>query len=137
MANASCLCGGVKFTAQPENNEVGICHCSMCRKMSAGPYFGIACKDVEFAGDEHLGIYKSSDYGERLFCNKCGSTVAWRMQDKSMTVVAVDLIEGLDSLVLDHEIYIDHKPSYFSFAEKTKQMTEAEVMKMFAGGQEQ
>lgn len=134
-ANGQCLCKGVKFTATPKNQNVGVCHCDMCRKNNAGAFFAVDCGDtLSFENENHLGVYNSSDWAERLFCKECGSSIAWRMKNGSMSVVAVDLMDGLDQLVLDHEVFIDEKPSYYSFVEKTSQITGPELMKMFQAG---
>jgi Uncharacterized conserved protein len=133
--SGQCLCGAVKFKATPKSQEVGVCHCEMCRKNNAGPFFAVDCGDtLTFENEENLGVYASSAWAERVFCKSCGSSIVWRMKDKSMNIVALDLIDGLDQLVLDHEVFIDEKPGYYSFAEKTKQMTGAQLMEMFAGG---
>lgn len=135
--SGQCLCGAVKFRATPKNTDVGVCHCSMCRKTAAGPFFAIDCGDaLAFDDETHLGVYGSSDWAERGFCKQCGATLFWRMKDKSINIVAVDAFDDLGDLRLDHEVYIDSKPDYYSFVEKTTQLTEAQVMEMFAAGQD-
>lgn len=129
-----CLCGAVKFRATPKTADVGVCHCSMCRRISAGPFFAIDCGDtLVFENEDKLGVYNSSEWAERGFCKDCGSTILWRLKDRSINIVAVDLFDDLEGLRLDHEVYIDEKPDYYRFAEKTTQLTGAQVMEMFAG----
>ena len=129
-----CLCGAVKFRAAPKTADVGVCHCSMCRRISAGPFFAIDCGDtLVFENEDKLGVYNSSEWAERGFCKDCGSTILWRLKDRSINIVAVDLFNDLEGLRLDHEVYIDEKPGYYRFAEKTTQLTGAQVMEMFAG----
>ena len=129
-----CLCGSVTFVATPENSEVGICHCSMCRKQNAGPYLAIGCGDsLTITSDADLGIYNSSEWGQRGFCKKCGSSLFWRTTDGSMNVVSVDAFDNLGEVVLHHEIFIDEKPGYYNFSEETQKMTGAQVMAMFSG----
>ena len=71
-----CLCGKVKFTIGEGVDEIGACHCDMCRRWSGGPMFALHCKGpVEFEGEEHIMRYKSSDWGERGFCGVCGSSL--------------------------------------------------------------
>lgn len=134
--SGQCLCGAVKFTATPKNSDVGVCHCSMCRKHAAGPFFAVDCGDtLKFEDEAHVGVYGSSDWAERVFCTKCGSTLLWRLRDRSTNIVAVDAFNDLGDLKLDHEVFIDEKPGYYSFAEKTQQMTGQQVFEMFAGDQ--
>lgn len=132
-----CLCGSVKFRASPKKAEVGVCHCSMCRKSAAGPFFAIDCGDsLVFDDETTLGVYGSSEWAERGFCNQCGSTVFWRLKDRSANIVAIDLFDDPGELKLDHEVFIDEKPGYYSFAEKTHQLTGKQVFEMFSASQE-
>lgn len=131
-----CLCGAVKFTATPKSGDVGVCHCSMCRKTTAGSYFAVDCGDrLHFENEDKLGVYNSSDWAERGFCTQCGSALFWRLKDKSINIVSVNAFDDAGDVKLDHEVYIDEKPGYYSFAEKTQQLTGAQVMEMFAGNQ--
>ncbi|MEM9234631.1 MAG: GFA family protein [Pseudomonadota bacterium] len=132
----SCLCGEVKFTADLKTSSVGACHCEMCRQFAAGPFFSIDAGDSFRVTDgaDKLGVYKSSQWAERGFCTACGSSLFWRLHDGTMAQASVNAFADLADLKLDHEVYIDAKPDYYSFSEKTHQMTEADVMKMVAEG---
>ena len=135
--SGQCLCGAVKFTATPKSGDVGVCHCGMCRKHAAGPFFAVDCADtLAFDDETKVGVYGSSDWAERGFCKQCGSTLFWRAKDGSVNIVAVDLFDDPGSLRLDHEVFIDEKPDYYSFAQKTKQLTGQQCFEMFAGNQE-
>lgn len=130
---AQCLCGGVKFSARLKNGEVGVCHCSMCRRWSGGIFLSVeAVGDLEFERDDALGVYTSSDWGERCFCSKCGSTLFWRMRNGRHTVVSAQALDDLPEPRLSGEIFFDEKPDYYNFAEATRKMTGAEVFAMYA-----
>lgn len=47
-------------------------------------------------------------------------------------MIPVGFFDDSDDLVLDHEVFIDEKPAFYSFAEKTEQMTGAELFAKFA-----
>lgn len=127
-----CLCGAVTFKAQPKANEVGVCHCGVCRRQNAGPFFAVDCGDtVVFDREDNISVYGSSDWAERGFCKTCGATLFWRLKDRSLTLMAADVFDDIGALTLDHEVFIDEKPAYYSFAEKVKQMTGEEVFAMF------
>ena len=34
MTRGSCLCGAVRFAIDGKTTEIGMCHCSKCRKVS-------------------------------------------------------------------------------------------------------
>lgn len=38
-----CLCGEVEVHATQAEEQVGVCHCDMCRKWSGGPFYSAHC----------------------------------------------------------------------------------------------
>jgi len=132
-----CLCGAVKFKATPKNTDVGVCHCAMCRRGTAGPYFAVDCGDtLQIEDEKNLTVYNSSEWAERAFCNKCGSPLVWRTKDRKTNIVSINAFDDIGELRLDHEVFIDEKPGYYAFSEKTQQLTGAQVFEMFAGSSE-
>jgi len=130
-----CLCGAVTFSVDSEKRDVGACHCSMCRRWAGGPFMVVDAGDaVTFEGEDSISVYKSSEWGERGFCSKCGTNLFWRMADRSHYVVSAGALEESDGLVLTHEIFVDEKPSFYDFANDTERMTGAEVFAKFAPG---
>ena len=125
--NGSCLCGKVVILASALTPNVGACHCGICRKWSAGPFFAVDCGTaVEIQGRENVQIYDSSEWAERAFCKSCGSNLFYRLKESQKHIVSSEIFSDLD-LNFDHQIFIDEKPSYYSFSNKTKNMTGAEV----------
>ena len=55
------------------------CHCTMCRKLHGGAFATFGMFDPEAVhwvkGVEHVVRYRSSEFGARNFCAKCGSVV--------------------------------------------------------------
>ncbi len=130
-AKGNCLCGAVSFNVKTASNEVGICHCRMCRTWSGGPYVGIDCgTEVSFSGD--VSSYDSSEWAERGFCANCGTHLYYQFKNTGQTIMPAGLFDDNEKLEMDHQIFIDEKPSYYDFANQTKNMTGAEVMEMFA-----
>ena len=65
--SGQCLCGAVKFTASPKKNEMGVCHCGMCRRWTGGTFMAVSCgAEVKVEDDSQLGVYTSSDWGGAL-----------------------------------------------------------------------
>jgi hypothetical protein len=132
--SGGCLCGAVRFTAVPgKAHEFGVCHCSMCRKWTAGPFFAIECGDsVKVADLSQLGVYKSSDWAERMFCKRCGTALFYRLMAQNYYVVSAEAFDNRDGLKFASQIFIDEKPPYYEFANRTATMTGAEVFAAFA-----
>lgn len=132
--NGQCLCGKTTFEVELKNHDVHVCHCSMCRRQTSGVIMTIDVVQgsLKFIQQEHLSTFNSSEWGERGFCNACGTTIFWRMKDQSYcNINAFSLDEPVDDLKLDLEIFIDSKPDFYTFQNDTKKLTEAQVAALF------
>ena len=129
----SCLCGGVRIVAGAVSNNVGACHCSMCRKWGGGPLLSVDCgSDVAFEGGENIGVFDSSDWAERGFCKRCGSHLFYRLKANNLYTMPAGLFDDDLDMVFDQQIFIDEKPSFYCFANETKNMTGAEVFAQYS-----
>jgi hypothetical protein len=128
-----CLCGAVRFTVRTKDDDFGVCHCGMCRRWSAGPFFNKECEGaVEIADPTQLGVYRSSAWAERCFCKTCGSVLFYRLVGKGFSAVSAEALDDRERLQFTSQIFIDEKPAYYDFANKTHTMTGAEVFAAFA-----
>ena len=128
----TCLCGACTFTAIP-GTEAGVCHCGMCRRWTGGMFIVAECGDsLEFDADIPLVRYSSSEWGERAFCGKCGSSIAWLAKDGSLAVVSIQAFEDPSRFKITSQICIDRKPDNYALANETATMTEAELFAKFA-----
>src|SRR5690554_1899348 len=129
---AKCLCGAVEVTA-PVQNEVGLCHCSICRRWSGGPMFAVHCgPDVTFSG-ETLVKFQSSDWAERGFCATCGTHLFYHLLPNNEYILPAGLFQD-QPFTLSNEIFIDEKPAYYEFKNETEKLTGQQVFDMFAAG---
>jgi len=127
-----CLCGACRFTATPKPTA-GVCHCGMCRTWSGGMFIGVDCGDsLQFVDGVPVKAFESSDWGRRLFCSDCGSTLVWQPSDAQMSVVSIQAFPDPGAFPVVSEIFFDEKPANYALAGDTKKMTGAEVMAMFA-----
>jgi hypothetical protein len=131
--SGGCLCGAVRFTATPKDRDVGACHCSMCRKWTAGPFMVVDCADtMKIENDTSLGVYRSSEWAERCFCKNCGTALFYRLVGKGQHYVSAEAFDDRAGYALTSQVFIDEKPDYYDFANKTHNMTGAEVFAAFA-----
>lgn len=130
-----CLCGAVRFEAEISNPSITACHCAMCRRWSGGPLLGVHVDGaVAFRGEDQIGVYHASSWGERGFCTKCGSTLFWRLQDGSSVVLTAGALDDQSGLDFAMEIFVDEQPDYYRFAGERKRMTAEETIAAFAPG---
>ncbi|HEX2842757.1 GFA family protein [Hyphomicrobium sp.] len=128
-----CLCGAVTFAADVSTRDVDACHCSMCRRWSAGPYIGLSHNGpVTFTGAENIGAYKSSEWAERGFCKVCGSSLFYHLLGTEHYSFSANALDDQSGFSLTSQIFIDEKPAYYDFANDTPKLTGAEVFAAFA-----
>ena len=128
-----CLCGAVSIIAEEVKPQVGACHCGMCRKWGGRPLLAVDCgSEVTISDEELVHRYQSSEWAERGFCKSCGTHLFYRLKPNNQYIVPVDLFDGLSKLEFDHQIFIDEKPDFYSFANKTHTMTGEEVFAQYA-----
>lgn len=133
VGKGSCLCGAVRVSVPEMNVHAGTCHCGMCRKWTGGPLFAVDCgSEVSFEGMENVTAYNSSEWAERGFCKKCGSHLFYRLKQGNRYIVPVGLFDNSGMFIFDHQIFIDEKLAFYTFANQTKNMTGAEVFAQYA-----
>lgn len=110
----------------------------MCRKWSGGIYIGlhVSAEEAIIEGEDNITVFKSSEWAERAFCKTCGSNLFYRVTapgpHKGDYHFGLGLLDNPDELSLTEEIFIDEKPTVYSFANDTKKMTGAEIFALFA-----
>lgn len=128
-----CLCSAIEFQAKGAKLDVGACHCGMCRRWTGGPFMAIDCgTDVSIQGEENIGVFDSSPWAERGFCTKCGTHLFYRIKQTHQYIVPVGIFGDDPAFSFDHQVFIDEKPPYYTFANKTEDMTGAEVFAKYA-----
>jgi len=131
--SGSCLCGSVSLSTPSMKNSMAACHCGMCRKWGGGPFMEVSCgKNVKIDGEEFVKIYDSSEWAERAFCKKCGTHLFYRLKETQEHQIPVGFFADNISPGFDLQVFIDRKPENYSFAEKTKEMTEQQIYEMYA-----
>ncbi|WP_208454441.1 GFA family protein [Jannaschia marina] len=130
----SCLCGACTFTATPDEQEAGACHCGMCRKVAGGINIAVGCSDVTWNEGAPIKVYRSSDWAERGFCGTCGANLFWRAVggDAGREVIALNAFDTPGAFPVTRQIFVDDKPDSYALAGDLVSLTGAEVRAMYA-----
>jgi hypothetical protein len=129
-----CLCGSVQFSVE-DVHEIDVCHCTMCRKWNGGPFVGADIRgSVTFQAEDTLTWYASSEWAKRGFCNKCGASLFYKLNEQddfwSISAGLFDLPKGLS---VGKEIFVDEKPDYYNFSGDQPRYTGPEFLAMIQG----
>lgn len=126
----SCLCGGIQVETADEK-EVGICHCTICRRWTGGPMFAVhAGNEVTFSGIKPA-TYASSAWAERGFCPQCGTLLFYHLLSNNEYVLTAGLFQN-QSFEFTSEIFIDEKPDWYSFSNNTRKLTGQQVIDQYS-----
>ncbi len=89
--------------------------------------------EIKFEGEKNISVFDSSAWAERGFCSNCGSHLFYRIKSSGQHMVPVGLFEDDAGLAFEGQVFIDEKPAYYAFANKTTDLTGEELFKMFGG----
>jgi hypothetical protein len=77
VIHGSCLCGQVRYDLVGSFEVMAHCQCSMCRKHHGAAFATFVSVPLAgfrwVAGEHEISTFRSSNYGTRTFCGKCGS----------------------------------------------------------------
>lgn len=134
-----CVCGAVRFEAEPRAREVHACHCETCRRWTGAAFLAVSVlpEDIRFEGAEAIRTYASSEWAERGWCDRCGTTLFYHLTADGFGPKTYEMALGLfdepDGFPLSSEIYIDRKPAGFAFVGDHARKTKAEIEATFGG----
>ncbi len=127
----TCLCGAVTLSGSFEE-RVGACHCDICRTWGGGPLFALDGGEfLQISNPEVVKTFRSTEWAERGFCERCGTHLYIRVKQSGRYIVPAGIFPLDGQLNFDHQIFIDKQPTYYCFANETKNMTGEEVFAQF------
>ena len=122
-----CLCGAVRVDVALPSLTFMACHCAQCQRWTGGgPLYSISVEDVRLTGEDRIGVFKASDWGERAFCRDCGSTLFWRMAGGPIDSICPGLLDDQTGLSVSKEIFTDRRAPWMAPLPHTAQSTEAQ-----------
>ncbi len=119
MHKGQCECGAVAFEVKNLRAAVTFCHCGQCRRTSGHHWAATNAPiaDLTFTRDDGLRWYASSDWAKRGFCQHCGSSLFYRMNDEDGIGIAAGCIDTPHDLKPGKHIFCADKGTYYNIAD--------------------
>ena len=117
-----CMCGTVRYELKSDPSDCGWCHCRTCQLSSGTPAQAFASVRrgdwVATSGSDSIRAVQSSSFGQRFFCDTCGTplyvTVDHQPDTLDFSVVTLDEPEAVPP---EYHIFWSSKISWFNPAD--------------------
>jgi hypothetical protein len=122
-----CLCEAVTIETS-DVNEFAACHCSMCQRWGGGPLLAVHCdSNITISDKGYVKTFESSAWAQRGFCSNCGTHLYYHLKPSNEFIIPVGLFQSESDFKFKEQIFIDKKPSFYEFSNKTENLTEQQV----------
>ena len=85
-----CMCGTVRFRLASDPFDAGWCHCRTCQLNSGAPAMAFATVPesdwIATSGADSIRTIRSSSFGHRSFCGRCGTPLHVRVDHQPETL---------------------------------------------------
>jgi hypothetical protein len=120
MIRGSCLCGEVRFEYSRAVTHVGMCHCSLCRKVSGtASNATIVVPEADFkwiSGEELRRVYTKPTGWKTTFCEKCGSPLPQTIRGAAAFWIPAGLLDDDPGLAIGGHIWVGSKAGWDEIA---------------------
>ena len=119
-----CMCGAVRFNVVNARPDVTVCHCGQCRRTSGHVWASTqaAIADLTFTEERGLTWFASSGWARRGFCNLCGSSLFYRMNDEDGIAIAAGCLDAPTGFRTSKHIFVRDKGDYYNIADGVPQI---------------
>ena len=124
--HGNCFCGAVELSISGDPAGMGYCHCSDCRKWSAGPIntFTLWQPDAVtiVKGADKVTTYHKTENSYRKWCSECGGHIMTDHPGMQLIDVYAPIIEDLTFEPQLHVFYGEKMVSVVDGLPKMKDM---------------
>lgn len=128
MTRGSCLCGAVQFELREKTTDIGMCHCSKCRKVSgvASNANLIVERDglLWLSGEDEISKFALPDGWGPWRCDTCGSPVPKLHPNGEAYWVPAGLLDADPGVRIRGHIFVGWKAAWDEIAGDAAQFLE-------------
>ena len=106
-----CLCGAIRFETTATPVGACHCHCDRCRRHTGSLFasaVGFSAEEISWT-NEQPSMYRSSENCGRLFCSKCGSTLAQQWLDIGMLWPFIGTLDNPELVIPEFHMFTEEQ----------------------------
>jgi hypothetical protein len=112
------MCGAIRYELASDPFDCGWCHCRTCQLISGSPAMVFASVPIEdfrwTDGESEVSDVKSSSFGRRKFCSRCGTPFLMQVDHQPETVdFSVATLDNPDVVAPSFHIFWSSKIKSF------------------------
>jgi hypothetical protein len=111
-----CLCGDVQFEIPNKPRQIGMCHCSKCRRVSGAGSNAVVLVDRRnltwLSGEDSRRAYQTNTGWMTTFCKRCGCPVPQLTPDLSRYWVPAGSLDPVVTLTVGLHIHVGSKAQW-------------------------
>ena len=113
-----CMCATVRFRLASEPYDCGWCHCRTCQLNSGAPAMAFASVKLDdwvaTAGQQAIEIIRTSSFGHRAFCRRCGTPLYVRVDHQPATRdFSIVTLDDPNAIAPEFHIFWSSKVGWF------------------------
>ena len=117
--SGGCLCGAIRYKLASEPYDCGWCHCRTCQLYGGAPamaFASVARGDLRWTkGEEQVRWLRSSNFGQRAFCEACGTPLQVKVEHQPETVdIPVATLDEPERVPPEFHIFWGSKVAWFN-----------------------
>jgi len=118
VQTGGCLCGAVRFEMRGAPENVRICHCRLCQKATAAPFYArVLCETRQVTLTGEIGRQPSSPAMWRLFCPRCGTRIGTDRPASGNTSLALSLFDDQAAFRPDCHFFVASQAPWLMLAD--------------------
>ena len=128
MVRGSCLCGGLRFEVDGKVSDIGMCHCSLCRKASGVGSNAVLLTSVKsfrwLAGKAQVRSWSRPGGWTSAFCETCGAPAPLLHPSGKVYWVPAGLLDDDPGVGVGRHIFVGSKAPWDEIAGRAPQHEE-------------
>lgn len=122
------MCEEVRYRVSGHPVDAGYCHCRICQRSSGAPvlaWLTVAAERFSYVRGRP-SVFRSSPRGQREFCARCGTQIAFRRSESApMVDVTLASLDDPSAVAPEYHIWRGSRIAWFETTDRLRRHDDA------------